>query len=438
MPVAPTNHPTNHIHSSAPSDVISPAVPAKRAEQNRAAQRAFRERKQRYIKELEVKATLLDARHGQLSDSETRHRDLRTMVERLTRERDVRIKERELWWREREEVFRIVDALRKDLEQLHGENERLKEVVFGLWQESREGSGTASDEMDVSSLGAVPPSTEPKKDASPDAATEPTNVSSGEKTDAVSEADVTAVAKPKKDGPTTSLGSIAFNTLIERGPNGTGAASTPSNANSLSDALLVDLKNRISYWDAERESLYRTASFPPIPMSSHNGTVTPVLAPETRSPAGQLPAGISLPPGVHGAVAAAPMPLPANGGGHAAPSASFMDSLFSSILSASGPFNGSPGPSGAGSPMPGMLPSHLSALMNNPAALQAALAASAKHQQQHPNQVPQASPTAAHPASSLPPAVPGTPDNGQYIMNLAAAAAAAAAGKPAAAPPPQQ
>ncbi|KAI8996187.1 hypothetical protein BC832DRAFT_522691, partial [Gaertneriomyces semiglobifer] len=58
----------------------------KRAEQNRAAQRAFRERKQRYIKELEVKASLLDTRTEQLNDAENRHRELRSMVDRLTRE----------------------------------------------------------------------------------------------------------------------------------------------------------------------------------------------------------------------------------------------------------------------------------------------------------------------------------------------------------------
>ncbi|RKO89292.1 hypothetical protein BDK51DRAFT_1510, partial [Blyttiomyces helicus] len=58
----------------------------KRAEQNRTAQRAFRERKQRYIKELEVKATLMDSRTSQLQDAESRHRDLRQHVDRLTRE----------------------------------------------------------------------------------------------------------------------------------------------------------------------------------------------------------------------------------------------------------------------------------------------------------------------------------------------------------------
>ncbi|KAJ3163838.1 hypothetical protein HDU88_006173 [Geranomyces variabilis] len=344
---------------------------AKRAEQNRAAQRAFRERKQRYIKELEVKATLLDARNGQLSDSEVRHRDLRTMVERLTRERDVRIKERELWWREREEVFRIVDALRKDLEQLHGENERLKEVVFGLWQESRE-SGAGQDSMDVDGE----PGNRAMQQALRKEALEGAVAADIDTPSDVGDAQGTSMSKSHRDGP--SLGSIPFDTLIEKGPNGSGAPSTPSNANSLSDALLVDLKNRITYWDSERESLYRTASFPPIPVSSQDVVVSPTetIAAAQAGPA--PPAGTGVGNNQEpSASAGVPLQHPQLNGQSAAQN-TFMDTLFSTILQqTSGPFpGGANGGSTAGPPTAGLLPSHISALVNNPAALQAAIAAS--------------------------------------------------------------
>lgn len=57
---------------------------------------------------------------------------------------EVWMKERELWWREREEMFRVVDTLRKEAEGLGGENERLRDVVFGLWQESRSAGGSVN------------------------------------------------------------------------------------------------------------------------------------------------------------------------------------------------------------------------------------------------------------------------------------------------------
>lgn len=396
----PENSPSPALSSDTPN---SRRVSAKRAEQNRAAQRAFRERKQRYIKELEVKAALLDARNVQLQDSEVRHRDLRTMVERLTRERDVRIKERELWWREREEVFRIVDALRKDLEQLHGENERLKEVVFGLWQESREGSVAENDDTDISKSkesGAIAEEAE-KEGTDSDASTEkdPKNKNAMQTDDSGEKGSKTTSENP-------SLGSISFTTLIERPPKDGNSTST---GNSLSDALLVDLKNRISYWDAEREALYRTAAFPPIPMGGQVGTAAPPTLPNpfagSRSGAstpGAVPSS-TIPVGATGAITEpiAPVPssslslptsatpasmsAPATGvGSSASPTAAqaalsgnpiLMDQLFAQMLSASGNFNGMPAVAGmSGMPMPF---NAMGAMAQNPAAL-AALAASGK------------------------------------------------------------
>ncbi|KAJ3158958.1 hypothetical protein HDU86_002127 [Geranomyces michiganensis] len=402
-PLTPSNH-AAHLPNTGHNTTHGSVTSAKRAEQNRAAQRAFRERKQRYIKELEVKAALLDARNGQLGDSEVRHRDLRTMVERLTRERDVRIKERELWWREREEVFRIVDALRKDLEQLHGENERLKEVVFGLWQESRE-NGSANEDMDVDGDSGNMLDDAIRKEALDDTTTADTEGQSG-----TIDTEGTGASKSRRDGP--SLGSIPFDTLIEKGPNGTGAPSTPSNANSLSDALLVDLKNRITYWDSERESLYRTASFPPIPISSQDATVSPTQANATRQTDSITPADTADAP-IQDSSSNGVVPSPQHQvSGQTAAQNTFMDTLFSTILQqTSGPFSGGPnGGFAAGPSTARLLPSTISILVNNPDALQATMAAS-KSSSQNGNTAP----GDGHPSFSP----NGDPS---FLMNFAAGA----------------
>ncbi|TPX55831.1 hypothetical protein SpCBS45565_g08490 [Spizellomyces sp. 'palustris'] len=383
---SPGSRPGEHISDSGADNPPSPTpssstpnsrkVSAKRAEQNRAAQRAFRERKQRYIKELEVKAALLDARNGQLQDSENRHRELRNMVERLTRERDVRIKERELWWREREEVFRIVDALRRDLEQLHGENERLKEVVFGLWQESRETSASGNDETEGCNGdddGADAESGGREKEIALTQYDRHADKEKAPSIDISAKADVEASATSNM-----SLGNVAFATLIEHGTSGSSGATT---GNSLSEALLVDLKNRISYWDAEREALYRTSAFPPMSVAPNAslsmGMTTPPYGAHKPTGDGRLPSGPAV-----SAHASGPSSQPSIAGGErggtsngvavsstvatsipntpmaalttpspsvSAPSVAvaaapnFMDTLFSTILSASGPFNGIPG-----------------------------------------------------------------------------------------------
>ncbi|KAJ3012279.1 hypothetical protein HKX48_006357 [Thoreauomyces humboldtii] len=330
--------------------VLPPLLPAKRAEQNRAAQRAFRERKQRYIKELEVKATLLDSRHGQLAESEARHRELRTMVERLTRERDVRIKERELWWREREEVFRVVEGLRKDLDQLHGGNDRLKEVVFGLWQESRE-NGDADGEASVAPE-VISEMVSSKTDAA--APVEAVDLSGEITADALAAAPPphkTNASIPLRDPSAPSLGTIPFARLLEGGSNGSGPAlasvvSPPTATNNVSDQVFVKLRDRIGYWDAEREALYRNATFPPASSVSNAHAQQQQQAGSVeiiqQQPSQPLPA---IPP----------------------TSAAFMDYLFSTLLA-----------SGNGV---AAAQAQLQALVNDPAALSAAFAASAKAQQ---------------------------------------------------------
>ncbi|KAJ3180604.1 hypothetical protein HDU85_004008 [Gaertneriomyces sp. JEL0708] len=323
-------------------------VSAKRAEQNRAAQRAFRERKQRYIKELEVKASLLDTRTEQLNDAENRHRELRSMVDRLTRERDVRIKERELWWREREEVFRLVETLRRDMGSMQKQNEKFKELVFNLWREAKPDAN--NEEIGASSVPA----------GMMDEASVPTG--SNASTDAAQRNSGGSESGPGRieggaAGKAEGLGDLSFGELIQKATAAANTDADDSNQES-TEAFVQDLKKRIGYWDEQREQLYRSVAFPPMPVGP---TATPPIAtqtvPQATSPSGQVSTPVKPSVGVSnhplaavassqgGAVSQTPQPSVAPAGMALSSSAeglgagtlpgvppSFMDQIFSQLI----------------------------------------------------------------------------------------------------------
>lgn len=104
----------------------------RRAEQNRTAQRAFRERRQQYVKDLEVKAAEADTLDARLAEAETRLTDIQCLAERLAADRESWMRERELWWRERDEAVTVVGALVKELEETNKENQKFRELLLGL------------------------------------------------------------------------------------------------------------------------------------------------------------------------------------------------------------------------------------------------------------------------------------------------------------------
>ncbi|KAI8099777.1 uncharacterized protein BX664DRAFT_355165 [Halteromyces radiatus] len=70
-------------------EVLTADQKARRKEQNRAAQRAFRERKERYVKELETKIKLMEKAHAEaLSAVELENQSLREKVARLEQQLD--------------------------------------------------------------------------------------------------------------------------------------------------------------------------------------------------------------------------------------------------------------------------------------------------------------------------------------------------------------
>ncbi|KAJ3055369.1 hypothetical protein HK097_010714 [Rhizophlyctis rosea] len=111
----------------------------KRAEQNRAAQRAFRERRQRYIKDLELRSQAADALSAQLLDTTARLAELQHALDALMADRDAWTREREVWWRERDEAVTVAESLARDLEECQRENKRLKDAVWGLWNGEKDG-----------------------------------------------------------------------------------------------------------------------------------------------------------------------------------------------------------------------------------------------------------------------------------------------------------
>ncbi|KAJ1553904.1 hypothetical protein HK096_005877 [Nowakowskiella sp. JEL0078] len=106
----------------------SSRVSERRAEQNRAAQRAFRHRKNLYIKNLEAKVKHCETREAEFSALDQRCKDLQTVLETLTRERDYINWERDSWKHEREQILGSFEKMRWELSQLHIENTKLRET----------------------------------------------------------------------------------------------------------------------------------------------------------------------------------------------------------------------------------------------------------------------------------------------------------------------
>ncbi|KAJ1567697.1 hypothetical protein HK096_009037, partial [Nowakowskiella sp. JEL0078] len=107
----------------------SSRVSERRAEQNRAAQRAFRHRKNLYIKNLEAKVKHCESREAEFSVLDRQCKDLQTVLETLTRERDYINWERDAWKREREQILDSFEKMRWEISQLHGENASLRETL---------------------------------------------------------------------------------------------------------------------------------------------------------------------------------------------------------------------------------------------------------------------------------------------------------------------
>ncbi|RKO85552.1 hypothetical protein BDK51DRAFT_38435 [Blyttiomyces helicus] len=112
---------------------------AKRAEQNRTAQKAFRERRGKYIKELEEKALKYDRMEDSLHRTSGCLAEAEDAVHRLSLERGAWVRERELWWRERDEAIRVANTLARELEISQRETEKLKEMVCGFWKDMKNG-----------------------------------------------------------------------------------------------------------------------------------------------------------------------------------------------------------------------------------------------------------------------------------------------------------
>ncbi|EGF81452.1 hypothetical protein BATDEDRAFT_87744 [Batrachochytrium dendrobatidis JAM81] len=124
---------------------------SKRAEQNRAAQRAFRERKDRYTKELEEKLLLLEIQYNAISGhnnglkvdqtedasslsmltrSTTKSEDESTsnLLDQLKQELAASNTQAATLLQERDRLIQTVDQLQTDIKLLHSENQRLRSI----------------------------------------------------------------------------------------------------------------------------------------------------------------------------------------------------------------------------------------------------------------------------------------------------------------------
>ncbi|KAJ3150270.1 hypothetical protein HDU86_006661 [Geranomyces michiganensis] len=279
-------------------------VTARRAQQNREAQRNFRERRKNYIKELETKVQNLISKDSILQKTEQQCRDFQMIVDRLSAERDVWVRERELWWREREEIYRAVEALRMEVRQSQTENRRLREMAWTLWNDVGGRNGTNPTEGESGEGAANKDATGSAKKSATEAGAE--NASAGDESTTT-----TGARKDAMEGvtgeETSGLPSTPFSgdlSLLAAGlgqrqstPAGAGASSNgPVSPTDIAHDLLAlsragsptsraaaaaaanghaggaldagvtsgnaieDLKTRMSFWDAERENLYRAAS----------------------------------------------------------------------------------------------------------------------------------------------------------------------------------
>ncbi|TPX59238.1 hypothetical protein PhCBS80983_g02583 [Powellomyces hirtus] len=280
-------------------------VTARRAQQNREAQRNFRERRKNYIKELEQKVQNLISKDSSLQKTEQQCRDFQMIVDRLSAERDVWVRERELWWREREEIYRAVEALRMEVRQSQTENRRLREMAWTLWNDvgGRNGANAAEGEnpmdpeaaekqgegkQEASDAAADKPATEGKSD--PDAAPAsmegvtvegeqaavpalPATPFSGDLSMLaanLNQRQNSSAPESASNGPVSPT-DIAHDLLaLSRASSPTSRAaaaaaathpaSAAEQAAAATGSALEDLKTRMSFWDAERENLYRAAS----------------------------------------------------------------------------------------------------------------------------------------------------------------------------------
>ncbi|KAJ3032826.1 hypothetical protein HDV00_007049 [Rhizophlyctis rosea] len=162
-----SHHPTPTDCTTTPSTTTSSLTPAqaqalrratatrtstKRAEQNRAAQRAFRERRQRYIKDLELRAEASTHLSAQVLETTARLAELQHTLESLIADRDAWTRERAEWWREREEAVRIATRMARELEGVQGENKRLRDAVWGVWNSGEKGPGVCAVVREVQDL----------------------------------------------------------------------------------------------------------------------------------------------------------------------------------------------------------------------------------------------------------------------------------------------
>ncbi|KAJ3121594.1 hypothetical protein HK098_003567 [Nowakowskiella sp. JEL0407] len=132
-PVSETAHQNTRATTSTSlannSNTTTSRVSERRAEQNRAAQRAFRHRKNLYIKNLETKVKLFETRETEIIVLDRRCKELQGMLETLTRERDYINWERDAWKREREGVLGSFEKMRWEIGQLHVENAQLRDKL---------------------------------------------------------------------------------------------------------------------------------------------------------------------------------------------------------------------------------------------------------------------------------------------------------------------
>ncbi|KAJ3066107.1 hypothetical protein HK102_007734, partial [Quaeritorhiza haematococci] len=109
----------------------------KRAQQNREAQRAFRERKEKYIKSLESRVEELKSVCQQTSALEQHVQSLEKEVTQLSHERELWLQERECMLKERQTGLNQLEELQLDMRTLKIENKRLREITLGLWEDVR-------------------------------------------------------------------------------------------------------------------------------------------------------------------------------------------------------------------------------------------------------------------------------------------------------------
>lgn len=258
-------------------------VSARRAQQNREAQRNFRERRKNYIKELEAKVQTLVSKDTLLQKTEQQCRDFQMIVDRLSAERDVWVRERELWWREREEIYRAVEALRMEVRQSQTENRRLREMAWTLWNDvgGRNG-GSASEGDKPKESGATGKGDKGTEDAANNGdkiAQEGDDTNEGSEDPgadtesalpATPFADLGILANlaPRQSSNNQSNGPVSPTDIAHdllalsraASPSSRPAQPNIGTSTSPSSNALEDLKTRMSFWDAERENLYRAAS----------------------------------------------------------------------------------------------------------------------------------------------------------------------------------